>query len=42
MLEDYHHHLNERAAMGLPALPLSAKQVAELVELLKQPASSQK
>src|SRR5687767_2194750 len=41
MLEAYHQHLAERAAMELPPLPLSAKQVAELVELLKQPESAQ-
>ncbi len=40
MLEGYHQHLAERTALGLPALPLSAKQVAELVELLKRPNSS--
>ncbi len=37
MLESYHAHVAERAALGIPPLPLSAKQTAELVELLKNP-----
>lgn len=41
MLEAYHQHVAERAANFLPPLPLSAKQVAELVELLKQSESTQ-
>ncbi len=36
MLEKYRIHVAERAALGIPPLPLSAKQVAELVELLKK------
>ena len=36
MLQAYHKHVEERATQGLPPLPLDAKQVAELVELLKQ------
>ncbi|WP_215782146.1 bifunctional aconitate hydratase 2/2-methylisocitrate dehydratase [Paludibacterium sp. B53371] len=37
MLEAYRQHVAERAALGIPPLPLSAKQVEELVELLKNP-----
>jgi aconitate hydratase 2/2-methylisocitrate dehydratase len=37
MLNDYRTHVTERAAQGLPPLPLNAKQVAALVELLKNP-----
>ncbi len=35
MLENYRAHVAERAALGIPPLPLSAEQVAELVEQLK-------
>lgn len=35
MLDAYHSHVAERAAQGLPPLPLSAEQTAALVELLK-------
>jgi aconitate hydratase 2/2-methylisocitrate dehydratase len=37
MLEAYNAHLAERAALGIPALPLSKDQTAELVKLLKNP-----
>ena len=37
MLADYHQHVAERLALGLPPLPLNAEQVASLVELLKNP-----
>ncbi|MDH5377559.1 MAG: bifunctional aconitate hydratase 2/2-methylisocitrate dehydratase, partial [Gammaproteobacteria bacterium] len=37
MLADYQKHLQEREAEGLPPLPLNADQVAELVELIKNP-----
>ena len=40
MLQAYHSHVAERAALGIPPLPLSALQVAELVELLKKAAAS--
>jgi len=36
LIEDYKKHTEERAKLGIPPLPLNAKQVAELVELLKQ------
>ncbi len=37
MLEAYRNHVEERAAEDLPPLPLDARQVAELVELIKNP-----
>ena len=37
MLEAYRQHVAERAALGIPPLPLSKQQVTELVELLKNP-----
>jgi aconitate hydratase 2/2-methylisocitrate dehydratase len=36
MLQAYRAHLAERAALGIPPLPLSAVQVVALVELLKK------
>ena len=41
MLEAYRKHVEERAAEGLPPLPLDAAQVAELVELLKNPPAGE-
>lgn len=41
MLESYRAHVAERAALGIPPLPLTAKQVAELVELLKSPPAGE-
>ena len=37
MLAAYRHHVAERAALGIPPLPLSAAQTAELIELIKAP-----
>ena len=37
MLEAYRQHVAERAAQGIPPLPLDAKQTAGLIELLKNP-----
>ncbi len=37
MLEAYRAHVAERAALGIPALPLSKQQTTELVALLKNP-----
>ncbi len=37
MLKTYRDHVAERAALGIPPLPLSPKQTAELIELLKNP-----
>lgn len=39
MLEAYREHVAERAALGIPPLPLDAKQTAELIELIKNPQS---
>jgi aconitate hydratase 2 / 2-methylisocitrate dehydratase len=36
-LPTYRNHTAERAALGIPPLPLSAKQTGELIELLKSP-----
>ncbi len=41
MLQAYRTHVAERAALGIPPLPLSAKQVGELVELLKSPPAGE-
>ncbi|HEY9052350.1 MAG TPA: bifunctional aconitate hydratase 2/2-methylisocitrate dehydratase [Gammaproteobacteria bacterium] len=40
MLEAYRKHVAERAAEGLPPLPLDAQQVADLIELIKKPADA--
>ncbi|MDT8399958.1 MAG: bifunctional aconitate hydratase 2/2-methylisocitrate dehydratase [Pseudomonadales bacterium] len=37
MLETYRKHVAERAAQGIVAQPLNAEQVADLLELLKNP-----
>jgi aconitate hydratase 2/2-methylisocitrate dehydratase len=37
MLQAYRAHVAERAALGIPPLPLTAKQTGELIELLKNP-----
>ncbi|PIE83112.1 MAG: bifunctional aconitate hydratase 2/2-methylisocitrate dehydratase [Candidatus Contendobacter odensis] len=37
MLENYRQHAAERAALGIPALPLDPQQTADLVKLLKNP-----
>jgi aconitate hydratase 2/2-methylisocitrate dehydratase len=41
MLESYRQHVAERAALGIPPLPLSAQQTADLIELLKQPPAGE-
>ena len=41
MLEAYRAHAAERAAQGIPPLPLNAEQVGELVELLKAPPAGE-
>ena len=41
MLKAYQTHVQERAALQLPPLPLNAEQVAQVVELLKKPAADQ-
>jgi len=40
MLDAYRSHVAERAALGIPPLPLDAKQTAELIELIKGPKSA--
>lgn len=37
MLEAYRQHVAERAALGIPPLPLTAQQTGELVSLLQSP-----
>jgi aconitate hydratase 2/2-methylisocitrate dehydratase len=41
MLQNYRAHVAERAALGIPPLPLSAKQTGELIELLKRPPAGE-
>ena len=39
MLQAYRQHVAERAALGIPPLPLNAEQTAQVIELIKQPAA---
>ena len=39
MLQAYRQHVAERAALGIPPLPLDATQVATLIELIKAPGA---
>ncbi|MBK5915528.1 bifunctional aconitate hydratase 2/2-methylisocitrate dehydratase [Rhodocyclus purpureus] len=41
MLEAYRQHVAERAALGIPPLPLTAAQTRELIELLKNPPAGE-
>ncbi|HYG32518.1 MAG TPA: bifunctional aconitate hydratase 2/2-methylisocitrate dehydratase, partial [Methylophilaceae bacterium] len=41
MLNAYREHAADRAAQGLPPLPLNAEQTAQLVELLKNPPADE-
>ena len=41
MLKAYRDHVAERAALGIPPLPLDAAQVAELIELIKNPPAGE-
>lgn len=41
MLKAYRDHVAERAALGIPPLPLTAKQTGELIELLKNPPTGE-
>ncbi|RLT94384.1 MAG: aconitate hydratase B, partial [Ketobacter sp.] len=41
MLEAYRKHVEERAAQGIPPKPLDEQQVADLVELLKNPPAGE-
>ena len=41
MLQTYRQHVAERAALGIPPLPLTAQQTAEVIELLKAPPAGE-
>ncbi len=41
MLQAYRQHLAERAALGIPPLPLTAQQTADLIELIKAPPAGE-
>ncbi len=41
MLNEYRKHVEERAAEGVPPLPLDAEQTSALVELLKNPPAGE-
>jgi aconitate hydratase 2/2-methylisocitrate dehydratase len=41
MLEAYRAHVAERAALGIPPLPLDAKQTSDLIELIKNPPAGE-
>ncbi len=41
MLQAYRQHVAERAALGIPPLPLTAQQIAEVIELLKAPPAGE-
>ncbi|GLT01399.1 aconitate hydratase B [Sphingobium jiangsuense] len=41
MLQSYREHAAERAALGIPPLPLSAQQTADLIELIKAPPAGE-
>ena len=41
VLTQYRQHAAERQALGIPPLPLDAKQVAELIELIKAPPAGE-
>jgi aconitate hydratase 2/2-methylisocitrate dehydratase len=41
MLQAYRQHVAERAALGIPPLPLDAKQVADVIELIKNPPAGE-
>lgn len=41
MLQAYVSHVAERAALGIPPLPLTAQQTSELIDLLKNPNASE-
>ena len=41
MLESYRQHAADRAALGIPPLPLDAQQTSDLCELLKHPPAGE-
>ena len=41
MLQAYRQHVSERAALGIPPLPLTAQQTADVIELIKSPPAGE-
>ena len=41
MLSSYRQHVAERAALGIPPLPLTAQQTADVIELIKAPPAGE-
>jgi len=41
MLQSYREHVAERATLGIPPLPLTAQQTADLIELIKSPPAGE-
>ncbi|MCK6420459.1 MAG: bifunctional aconitate hydratase 2/2-methylisocitrate dehydratase [Aquabacterium sp.] len=41
MLQAYRQHAAERAALGIPPLPLTAQQVAQVIELIQSPPAGE-
>jgi aconitate hydratase 2/2-methylisocitrate dehydratase len=41
MLQAYRQHVAERAALGIPPLPLDAEQTAQVIELMKNPPAGE-
>ncbi len=41
MLAAYRQHASERAALGIPPLPLTAQQTAQVIELIKAPPAGE-
>ena len=41
MLQSYRAHVAERAALGIPPLPLTATQTGDLIELIKDPPADE-
>ena len=41
MLQAYRQHVAERAALGIPPLPLTAQQTADVIELIKAPPAGE-
>ena len=41
MLASYRQHVAERAALGIPPLPLTAQQTADVIELIKNPPAGE-
>ena len=41
MLKTYREHVAERMQLGIPPLPLTAEQTAQVIELLKKPPAGE-